>query len=408
VAHLNLPKSIEAYYQETGRAGRDGLPADAWMAYGLQDVITLRQFTQASDAEEQFKRIAHYKLEAMLGLCELTGCRRQALLAYFGERLEHPCGNCDNCLFPPKTLDGTELAQKALSCVYRTGQRFGVNYLVEVLRGGEDPRIRRFGHDRLSTFGIGSELSTAEWRSLYRQLIAQGYLDIDLAGHGALRLNEQCRPLLRGEQGFTLRQLRKPEAAKPKRDRRPLDLRTCDQPLFEALRALRREMAEAEGVPPYVIFHDASLSEMARARPANLAELALVNGVGERKLAQYGERFLTCIQAHPLPDLLDNRLSDTINETLWLYRTGLDAGAIARRRELKTSTIYAHFAEAIAAGLLAPLDVLSMAETEYAQIQGLIEQLDVCEEGHLKPLFDALDGVWDYPILRCIMAAECG
>ena len=407
VAHLNLPKSIEAYYQETGRAGRDGLPADAWMAYGLQDVITLRQFTQVSDAQEQFKRIAHYKLEAMLGLCELTGCRRQALLAYFGENLAQPCGNCDNCLNPPQTLDGTEPAQKALSCVYRTGQRFGVNYLVEVLRGGEDERIRHFGHDRLSTFGIGKELSSAEWRSLFRQLIAQGYLDIDLAGHGALRLTEQCRSLLRGEQRFTLRKLRKPETAKPKRELRLRELRACDQPLFDALRALRRQQAEAQGVPPYVVFHDASLSEMARLRPASLAELALINGVGESKLARYGEAFLHCIRAHPLPHLLDNRLSETVNETLWLYQSGLDAEAIARQRELKPSTVYGHFAEAIEAGLLEPLEVLPMDETEYAEIRSLMEQLQVCEEGRIKPLFEALDGVWDYGVLRCILAAEC-
>jgi ATP-dependent DNA helicase RecQ len=408
VAHLNLPKSIEAYYQETGRAGRDGQPADAWMAYGLQDVITLRQFTQAADAEEQFKRIAHHKLEAMLGLCELTSCRRQTLLAYFGETLAQPCGNCDNCLHPPQTQDGAELAQKALSCVYRTGQRFGVNYVVEVLRGSEDERIRRFGHDRLSTYGIGKELSSTEWRSLFRQLIAQGYLDIDLEGHGALRLTEQSRPLLRGEQGFTLRKLRKPEAAKPKRSGRVLELRTCDQPLFESLRALRRQLAESQGVPPYVIFHDATLSEMARLRPGVLSELARIGGVGEGKLARYGEQFLQCVKAHPLPDLLHNRLSDTVNETLWLYRSGLDAEAIARQRELKSNTVYNHFAEAIEAGLLEPQDVLPLDAAEYAQILALMEQLNTCEEGRLKPVFEALEGAWDYGVLKCILVAECG
>jgi len=407
VAHLNLPKSIEAYYQETGRAGRDGLPADAWMAYGLQDVITLRQFTQASDAEEQFKRVAHYKLEAMLGLCELTGCRRQALLAYFDETLQRPCGNCDNCLNPPQTQDGTELARKALSCVYRTGQRFGVNYVVEVLRGSENERIRRFGHDRLSTFGIGRDLSSAEWRSLFRQLIAQGYLDIDLAGHGALRLTEQSRPLLRGEQSFTLRKLRQSETSKPKRSARTAQLRACDQPLFEALRALRRHLAEAQGVPPYVIFHDASLEEMARVRPADSLELAQINGVGESKLARYGERFLACIADHPLPELLHNRLSETVNETLWLYRSGNDAESIARQRQLTLGTVYGHFAEAIETGLLDPRDVLPMDEAQYAEILALMTQLNTCETGRLKPLFEALNGAWDYPALRCVLAGEC-
>ncbi|MDJ0805568.1 MAG: DNA helicase RecQ [Gammaproteobacteria bacterium] len=410
VAHLNLPKSVEAYYQETGRAGRDGLPADAWMAYGLQDVITLRQFTLDSDADEQFKRIAHYKLEAMLGLCELTGCRRQALLAYFGERLEEPCGNCDNCLSPPETLDGQELAQKALSCVYRTGQRFGVNYVVDVLRGKDDARIQRFGHDRLSTFGLGKELSTAEWRSLFRQLIAQGYLAIDLGGHGAVRLTEKSRPLLRGEQGLTIRRPRKPEKERPKsrRDGKALELRTCDLDLFESLRALRLQLAEEQGVPPYVIFHDTTLTEMVRRRPDTLPAMASISGVGESKLVRYGQRFLQCISDHPLSGLMQNNLGDTVNETLWLFQGGLDAEAIALQRELKLGTIYAHFAEAVEVGLLEPRQFLPMDESEYTEILTLMEQLDICEEGRLKPLFDALDGVWDYGILRCLVAAECG
>ncbi|MEN8165900.1 MAG: DNA helicase RecQ [Pseudomonadota bacterium] len=408
VAHLNLPKSVEAYYQETGRAGRDGLPANAWMAYGLQDVITLRQFTLDSDAEEQFKRIAHYKLEAMLGLCELTSCRRQTLLAYFGEGLERPCGNCDNCLNPPDTMDGLELAQKALSCVYRTGQRFGVNYVVDVLRGREDERIRRFGHDRLSTYGIGAGLSAVEWRSLFRQLIAQGFLDIDLGGHGALRLTEKSRPLLRGEQGLTLRRQRKSEKEKPKRSGKSLELRSCDQPLFESLRALRLQLAEQQGVPPYVIFHDATLSEMARGRPDSLQAMGYISGVGESKLARYGQQFLLRIHEHPLPELLRNNLSDTVNETLWLFHSGLDAEAIAQRRELKLSTVYSHFADALELGLLDARRILPLDEADYAQIAALMDQLDICEEGRLKPVFDALDGVWDYAILKCVMVAECG
>ncbi len=296
VAHLNLPKSIEAYYQETGRAGRDGAPADAWMSFGLQDVITLRQFVAATDAEEQFKRIAHHKLEAMLGLCDLTGCRRQALLAYFGETLEQPCGNCDNCLQPPATWDATEPARMALSCVFRSGQRFGVNYLIDILKGKEDERIQRNRHHRLSTFGIGNALSGPAWRGLFRQLISLGLLDIDHEGHGALRLTGRCRPLLRGETSLHLRVQSKPDKkvkAKPQQH----DLVATDQPLFEALRSLRLELAREQGVPPYVIFHDRTLRQMAETRPTSLGEMEGINGIGAKKLERYGEQFLAAIQA---------------------------------------------------------------------------------------------------------------
>jgi len=294
VAHLNLPKSIEAYYQETGRAGRDGEPADAWMSFGLQDVITLRQFVAATDAEEQFKRIAHHKLEAMLGLCDLTGCRRQALLAYFGETLERPCGNCDNCLHPPATWDATEPARMALSCVYRSGQRFGVNYLVDILKGKEDERIQRNRHHRLSTFGIGDALSGPAWRGLFRQLISLGLLDIDHEGHGALRLTDRCRPLLRGEASLHLRVQSKPDK-KVKAKRQQHDIAAADQPLFEALRRLRLELAREQEVPPYVIFHDRTLREMAEIRPTSLGEMEGINGIGAKKLERYGEQFLAVI-----------------------------------------------------------------------------------------------------------------
>ena len=197
VAHMNLPKSLEAYYQETGRAGRDGLPADAWLVYGLQDVITLRQMQASSEGDEMHKRIEHHKLDAMLGFCELTSCRRQALLRYFDDHLEQACGNCDTCLTPPATWDASVAAQKALSCVHRTGQRFGVNYVVDVLLGKPDDRIQRFGHDQLSTFGIGQGLDQNEWRHLFRQLISHGLLSVDMAAHGSLRLTEASRPVLR-------------------------------------------------------------------------------------------------------------------------------------------------------------------------------------------------------------------
>jgi ATP-dependent DNA helicase RecQ len=309
VAHLSLPKSIEAYYQETGRAGRDGLPADAWLSYGLQDVILLRQMLADSGAGDAHKRVERHKLDAMLGLCELTGCRRQALLAYFGEQLPKPCGNCDNCLEPPETWDATEVAQKALSCVHRTGQRFGVAYLVDVLLGHDDERIRRFGHDRLSTFGIGTELDASGWRGVYRQLIARGLLSVDLDGHGGLHLTEACRPVLRGEERLELRR-----ELRARRDRAPRGAgRTsgaaaaagfdspADQALWEALRAARLQIARDQGVPPYVVFHDATLAAIVQRRPRSLDELAALPGVGERKLAAYGEQFLAVIAAEAGP-----------------------------------------------------------------------------------------------------------
>lgn len=313
VAHMNLPKSIEAYYQETGRAGRDGLPADAWMSYGLQDVILLRQMLAESAAGEVHKRAERHRLDAMLALCEQTGCRRQSLLQYFGESLPAPCGNCDTCLVPPETWDASVVAQKALSCVHRTGQRFGVSYLVDVLLGKDDERIRRFGHDRLTTFGIGTELDASGWRGLYRQLIARGLLRVDVDGHGGLQLADPCRPVLRGEEALWLRR----EAAKARggrsggRSARPSAARgaaggsftaPADLELWDALRTLRTDLARDRNVPPYVVFHDVTLAEMVRRRPGSLDELGTLTGIGERKLAAFGDRFLAVIATAPRAD----------------------------------------------------------------------------------------------------------
>ena len=296
VAHLNLPKSVEAYYQETGRAGRDGRPADAWMAYGLQDVITLHQMSLGSDADEQYKRVSWSKLEALLGLCEQSSCRRQSLLSYFGEHRETPCGNCDNCIDPPETWDGTEAAQKALSCIYRTGQRFGVNYIVDVLSGKDDPRIRRNGHDKVSTFGIGDGHTAVEWRGMMRQLVAQGYLVSDREGHGTLQLTEKSRPLLRGECLMRMRRQRKPDRAPKAGTRVPTDLSKQDSQLFEKLKAHRSQLAKQRAIPPYIIFHDKTLYEIARQRPHKQSDLRAISGVGDKKLSEYGDGFLGIVQ----------------------------------------------------------------------------------------------------------------
>ncbi len=296
VAHLNLPKSLEAYYQETGRAGRDGAHSDAWMRYSLSDVILLKRMLDESDADEAHKRVEARKLDAMLGYCELTSCRRQSLLSYFGDAPIAPCGNCDNCLDPPQTIDATTAAQKALSCVHRTGQRFGVNYLVDVLLGKDNERIKGFGHHALSTFGIGKEFDANEWRALFRQLVARGYLYADHEHFGSLKLTPACRPLLRGESTLHLAKQTAP-VKRGKKTRVAVAVPVSDDPLFEALRTRRRELAQQQGVPPYVVFHDSTLAAMAAFRPQTLAAFAELPGVGEKKLETYGAAFLEVIRA---------------------------------------------------------------------------------------------------------------
>ena len=296
VAHIDLPGSIEAYYQETGRAGRDGLPSDTLMLYGYEDIALRGRFIEESDAPDQRKRMERHKLDALLGLAETAGCRRQVLLSYFGDRCE-PCGNCDTCAEPPQLFDGTIAAQKALSCIYRTGERFGQAYVVDVLTGVENDRIAQFGHDRISTFGIGTEHDNRTWRAILRQMIALRLVDVDLAGHGGLSIAPAGRVFLRDKPTLMLRVPPAPRARRDKAVRGAAQsaVAEADRALFQALRQKRLEIARGQNVPPYVVFHDRTLIELAAARPKSRAEMAQVSGVGAAKLDRYGPAFLAVI-----------------------------------------------------------------------------------------------------------------
>jgi ATP-dependent DNA helicase RecQ len=297
VAHLDLPKSIEGYYQETGRAGRDGAPADAWMSYGLGDVVQQRRMIDQSDGSEEYRRVSFAKLEALLGLCETAGCRRVRLLDYFGEASE-PCGNCDTCLEPPHTWDATDAARKALSCIFRTGQRFGSRHLIDVLRGNVTQRVEQWRHRDLSVFGIGADIDETTWRDVFRQLVTLGYVRPDHAAFGALCLTEASRPLLRGEQRVDMRRMapRKGKSATPGRKPSADAEAHADAPLLERLRAWRSEQARTQSVPAYVIFHDATLSAIAAARPRAIGELSSIHGIGAKKLERYGPALIALLR----------------------------------------------------------------------------------------------------------------
>ncbi|MPT17452.1 MAG: DNA helicase RecQ [Pseudomonas sp.] len=404
VCHLDLPKSLEAYYQETGRAGRDGLPADAWMAYGLQDVIFLKQMLANSEGDERHKRIEQHKLDAMLALCEETRCRRQALLAYFDEELPQPCGHCDNCIDGVETWDATEPARQALSAIYRSGQRYGVGHLVDILLGRDNEKIRAAGHQHLAVFGIGKGFSEVEWRTLFRQLVARGLADVDLDGFGGLRLSEACRPLLRGEVSLQLRREPKPaQAAKASSSAASQLVRGHERDMWEALRSLRRKLAEEHSVPPYVIFPDATLLEMLRSQPGSLSEMAQVSGVGARKLERYGQAFLEVLNGSAADDA-PAPVADLRHELVSLARAGMTPAQIAGQLNCSEKNVYSLLAEAICAQQLSLEQALDLPEDLLGEIQEsfLDGEGELPAVSEIAPLFA---GRVDEAVLYCVRAA---
>jgi ATP-dependent DNA helicase RecQ len=401
VAHLDLPKSLEAYYQETGRAGRDGLPADAWMAYGLQDMIFLKQMLNNSEGDERHKRVEQHKLDAMLALCEETRCRRQALLAYFDEVLPDPCGHCDNCIDGVQTWDATEPARQALSAVYRSGQRYGVGHLVDILLGRDNEKIRGPGHQHLAVFGMGKALNEAEWRTLFRQLVARGLADVDLEGYGGLRLSDSCRPLLRGEVSLQLRRDLKPQqVAKASGSSASQLVRQDEREQWEALRALRRKLAEEHSVPPYVIFPDSTLLEMLRSKPVSLSDMARVSGVGARKLERYGEVFLAALANGETA----SQVVDLRHELVSLARAGMTPAQIASQLKCSEKNVYTLMAEAIASQQLSLEQALDLPE----ELLGEIQDVFLDGEGQL-PSVAAVAGNFsgrvNEGVLQCVRAA---
>lgn len=423
VAHLNLPKNIESYYQETGRAGRDGKAADAWMSYGLQDVIFLRQMLDNSDAGEQHKRVTQMKLQSLLGLCQIATCRRQALLQYFDEKMAEPCGYCDNCSNPPETWDATKAAQMALSCIYRTEQRFGVTYLINVLLGKPDDRIINNRHDQVSTWGIAKDFSQVELRSVFRDLIAMGFVRVD-GEYGSLQLTEDSRHILKGEVGFLVRKTTKPIRTKQKTSA-VSSLNADDEALREVLRILRLSIAEKQGVPPYVIFNDATLTQMAVVKPQNEKDFLSLPGVGTFKLDKFGQAFMAKVTEylaeHPeieshseysqfTPKEREREqktsLTDTEAESLALLNKGYDVEDIADHRGLAEGTIYKHLLAAIRLHETDVAKVVPISEEDISAIEVAADSLGLGEGKPITALYEALDEEFSYDILRIVLVGR--
>jgi len=425
VAHLEPPKSIEALHQETGRAGRDGMPADAWLLYGMQDVAVMRRILLDNEAPEERKRVEMQKFNSLLGLLETAGCRRQALLGYFGERLEQPCGNCDNCLAPPESFDGTVAAQKALSNVYRTGQRFGATHLTEILLGADTARIRNLGHDQLSTYGIGREHDRGQWLSIHRQLVAMGLLEMDMTGYGSLKLNEASWEVLRSRRSVQLRKEQESPltAARGAKRGTPLHDEALQTPeaeeLFELLRAERMAVAQQDGVPPYAVFPDRTLLEMVACRPASQEELGRLHGVGRVKLRHYGPRFVEVLLAHRaghgVPEDVralppergrgesphKNGLSATVRASLQQLRETGSVEAVAELRGLTPGSIWKHATDAVTAGELDPTTLQELDETLLDEAREAFADLGTAQ---LRPVHERLQGRLGFDELRCLRA----
>lgn len=437
VAHLDMPKTIEAYYQETGRAGRDGLPAEAWMSVGIQDMGFLKRMIMSGNAPDERKALELRKLNALLAYCESPGCLRQSLLAYFGEELKAPCGNCFTCLNPPSTFDGTIHAQKALSNIYRTEQMFGANYLIDILLGKDSKRIFSFKHDELSTYGIGKDFNADEWMSIHRQLVSQGLVDVDMEGYGSLKLNAKSWEVLRKERNVNLRKDPVLVKTKTRRSRKKLVVGDENSPslttpeakeLLDSLRTLRNTMAQEQQVPAYVIFPDKTLLELACYRPQKAGELYAVSGLGDQKIFRYGDAIVELLmkhqELHGRPDDLFSIPEEKIKaaptkktqkegptvsasalETLELFEDIQDIEKVAEERGIKPNTIYAHLTSCVQAGKIDVTDIIDFSKSELDCLSDTIKMYE--EEGfmQLNPIFNTLCGNYSFETLRLVKAS---